>query len=92
MVSFIDVLDRATTGPMMTQKDFDVKVFIPTLRKILKKYDLKWDKKEVVNTDDNIADRVFEAAVDFYSAVGTYITDIERIITFTLVDMIAKIY
>ena len=35
MVNFIDVLDRAATGPMMTQKEFDIKVFIPTLRNIL---------------------------------------------------------
>lgn len=83
MVNFIDVLDRAATGPMMTQKDFDVKVFIPALRKVLKKYDLKWDKKQVVSTDDALADRVFEAAVEFYSEVGTYITDTERIIKFT---------
>ena len=26
MINFIDVIDRAATGPMMTQKDFDVKV------------------------------------------------------------------
>ena len=65
MVNFIDVIDRAATGPMMTQKDFDIKVFIPSLRKVLKKYDLKRKSEEVVNTDDGYADRVFEAAVDY---------------------------
>ncbi|MBN2322825.1 MAG: monomethylamine:corrinoid methyltransferase [Spirochaetes bacterium] len=83
MVNFIDVIDRATTGPMMTQKDFDVKVVIPTLRRTLKKYEIKYDRKEFVNTDDALADRIFEAAVDFYSEVGTYILDTERIIKFT---------
>lgn len=63
MVNFIDVLDRAATGPIMTQKEFDVKVVIPALGKVLKKYDIKWDKKEVVNTDDALANKVFEAAV-----------------------------
>ncbi len=83
MVNFIDVIDRAATGPMMTQKDFDVKVFIPSLRKVLKKYELTRRSDEVVNTDDSYADRVFEAAVEFYSEVGTYITNTERIIKFT---------
>ncbi len=83
MVNFIDVLERAATVPMMTQKEFDIKVFIPTLRNILKKYDLKWDRKEVVNTDDSLADRIYYAAVDFYAEVGTYILDTERIIKFT---------
>jgi hypothetical protein len=40
MVNFIDVIDRAATGPMMAQKDFDVKVFIPALRRALKKFDI----------------------------------------------------
>jgi len=91
MVNFIDVLDRATKGPMMTQKEFDVKVFIPSLRRVLKKYDLKWDRKENVNTDDTLADRVFEAAVEFYSEVGTYITDTERIIKFTKSEILEAV-
>lgn len=91
MVNFIDVLDRAATGPMMTQKDFDVKVFIPALRKVLKKYDLTYDKKEIVSTDDALADRVYEAAVEFYSEVGTYITDTERIIKFTRPEILEAV-
>jgi methylamine--corrinoid protein Co-methyltransferase len=91
MINFIDVLDRAATGPMMTQKDFDVKVFIPTLRKVLKNYDIKWDKKTAVNMNDSLADRVFEAAVDFYSEVGTYITDTERIIKFTKPEILEAV-
>jgi len=91
MVNFIDVIDRAATGPMMTQKDFDVKVFIPALRRTLKKYDIEWNKKEVVNTDDALADRIFEAAVDFYSEVGTYITDTERVIKFTKSEILGAV-
>jgi len=91
MVNFIDVLDRAASGQMMIQKDFDVKVFIPALRKVLKNYDIKWDKKTAVNMDDSLADRVFEAAVDFYSEVGTYITDTERVIKFTKQEILEAV-
>lgn len=91
MLNFIDVIDRAATGPMMTQKDFDVKVFIPSLRNVLKKYDLKRKSEEVVNTDDSYADRVFEAAVEFYSEVGTYITDTERIIKFSKAEVLEAV-
>ena len=91
MVNFIDVIDRAATGPMMTQKDFDIKVFIPSLRNVLKKYDLKRKSEEVVNTDDSYADRVFEAAVEFYSEVGTYITNTERIIKFSKAEVLEAV-
>jgi methylamine--corrinoid protein Co-methyltransferase len=41
--------------------------------------------------DDSLADRVFEAAVDFYSEVGTYITDTERIIKFTKPEILEAV-
>jgi len=91
MVNFIDVTDRAATGPMMLQKDYDTKVFIPALRRAIKKYDIKYDRKEMVNTDDDLADRIFEAAVDFYSEVGTYITDTERVIQFTKPEILEAV-
>lgn len=91
MVNFIDVIDRAATGPMMSQKDFDVKVFIPALRRALKKFDITYDRKEYVNTDDDLADRIFEAAVEFYSEVGTYITDTERVIQCTKSEILEAV-
>jgi len=87
MVNFLDVLERATSGPMMTQKDFDIKVFIPSLKNVLKKYDIVWDRRESINSDDNLSGRIFEAAVDFYSEVGTYLIDTERVIRFTKAEI-----
>jgi len=91
MVDFIEVCRRATTGSMMSQKDYDLKLFIPTLRKVLKKYNIKWNRKEVINTDDEFADRVFTAAIDFYSEVGTYIIDTERVINFSKSEILEAI-
>jgi methylamine--corrinoid protein Co-methyltransferase len=91
MVNFIDVIDRAATGPMMSQKDYDIKVFIPALRRVIKKYDIKYDRKEIVNTDDALADRIFKAAVEFYAEVGTYITDTERVIKFSEAEILEAV-
>ncbi len=43
MISFLEVLERATTGPMMSAKEYDMKVFIPGVRKVVKKYKIKFD-------------------------------------------------
>lgn len=91
MVDFVEVCNRAANGPMMTQKDYDLKSFIPALRRVLSKYNINWNRKEVINTDDDLADRVFEAAIDFYSEVGTYITDTERTIRFSKSEIIEAI-
>ena len=83
MINFLEVIERATTGPMMSAKEYDMKVFIPTVRKVVKKYKIKFDPANPCNTDDDLADRVYQAAVELYSIVGTYCTDTERVIHFT---------
>jgi len=91
MLNFIDVVERTTSGPKMTQKDFDIKVFIPAIRKIIQKYKITWDRKEIVNTNDDLADKIFEAAIDFYSKVGTYVLDTERVINFTKEEILEAV-
>ena len=83
MVSFIDVINRAWTGPYYSEKDYNLKVFVPILREIVKKYKIKCDPENVVPCDDDLADRIFKAGVELYASVGTYCVDTQRIIQFT---------
>ncbi len=92
MISFLDVLERATTGPMMSAKEFDMKVFIPTMRKIVKKYDITFDPETPCPWDDDLADRVYQAGLEFYSKVGTYCVDTERVIRFTKEEIETAVY
>ncbi len=83
MISFEDVVDRAMTGPLVPERDYDLKVFVPALRRILKKYEIRYDPQVVVPSDDEFADRLFRAGLEFYQEVGTYCVDTSRIIQFT---------
>ena len=87
MVSFMDVINRALTGPYYSEKDYNLKVFVPKLREIVKKYEVKYDPKNVVPSDDDLADRVFKAGVELYANVGTYCVDTQRIIQFTKAEI-----
>jgi len=75
MVSFTDVINRAWTGPYYSEKDYNLKVFVPKLKEVVKKYEIKCDPENVVPCDDDLADRV--------ASVGTYCVDTQRIIQFT---------
>ncbi len=81
-VNYQEVLYRAETGPLMKESDFDRKVG-KVARELVKKYDLKYNPDIVVNYDDDIADRFFEAALDFFVEVGVYVTEYQRVIKFT---------
>lgn len=88
MLSFNEVVKRALTGPICKENDFDLKVFVPKLKEVTKKYGIKYDPKNPVSQDDEAADRLFQAAIDFYSEVGTYCVDTERRMIFDRSEII----
>lgn len=83
MVDFLEICERALNGPIMTESDFDMKVFVPKLGQVLEQYDIRYDPNTPVPSDDALADRVFQAAVDFFSEVGVYCQDTNRVIQFS---------
>jgi methylamine--corrinoid protein Co-methyltransferase len=82
-VPFLDVIDRTFEGKFYSQEDFDMKVFVPELRKVVEKYKIKYDSNVLIPDDDDLADRIFQAGLEFYQKVGTYCVDTERVISFT---------
>ncbi|MFX0086488.1 MAG: monomethylamine:corrinoid methyltransferase [Candidatus Hodarchaeota archaeon] len=78
-----EVLDRAQTGPICLEKDFDLKYIVPELRRVIKDYDICFDPATPVPEDDLFADNLWNAAMDFYLEVGTLCTDTHRRILFT---------
>ncbi len=52
MPNFMDFIERANSGPILTEKDFDMKVFLPNLKDVVKKYDIRYDKENPVPSDD----------------------------------------
>jgi methylamine--corrinoid protein Co-methyltransferase len=91
MIPFIEIIDRSLNGPYCLQQDFDLKVFVPKLREVVNKYKIKFNPDIPIPWDDELADRVFQAAVEFYSDVGTYCIDMERIIKFTELEILEGI-
>ena len=68
---------------MMTEQDFDMKVFIPELRRIVTEYGIQYDKHNPVPADEKATDNLFEAAVEFLNLVGVYCQDTNRVIHFS---------
>ncbi|MFW9779885.1 MAG: monomethylamine:corrinoid methyltransferase [Candidatus Heimdallarchaeota archaeon] len=77
------ILDRAQTGPVCLEKDFDLKVLVPALRRVIKEYDISFDRTQPIPTDNDLADKLWEAAWDLYLEVGTLCTDTYRRILFS---------
>jgi hypothetical protein len=83
MVTFSEVVNRALNGPILMEKEFDQKIFMPKVAEKVAKYDVRYDRDVLVSAEDELADRVFQAALELYTEVGTYCIDSNRIIQFS---------
>ena len=84
MLSFSTVVERALSGPICTERDFDLDIFVPNLRKVIEKYGIEYDPQNPVPADDDLADRVWEAGMEFLVETGVYCPDTGSIIKFTV--------
>lgn len=75
-----EIMDRSKTGPFMDEDDFLPRRFTPTLKKLIQKYEIRYDPENPCPEDDAMADRVWQAAWELFREVGYYNTDTHRII------------
>ena len=80
MPNLLDFMERATTGPIFSENDFNMKVLIPNVRKVVKEFDIQYDPEDPLAADDALADRLFEAAVEFVVRTGLYCDATNRVI------------
>jgi methylamine--corrinoid protein Co-methyltransferase len=90
MLNYWDILLRCENGPLMKETDFDILVGAKA-RELARKYDIQFDRETIVPDDDDLADRVFEAAVDFTAEVGIYVSDTGRVIKLTRDEILSTI-
>jgi len=87
-MNIVDYLKKITEGSMYTEKDFYLKLMIPKIKKIIKEYDLHYNKESIIVNDDNLANRVFEAAIELIAEVGIYCENTNRVISFDKSEVI----
>ncbi len=83
MEDLLDICHRLTVGEKIAEESFDLDRVYFTLKGLIEKYDIKYDPENPVPDDDAMADRVFEAAVEFFVECGVFCKDTNRIAHFT---------
>ena len=84
----VEVLHRAETGPIMEEADFERHMVAPTIKRLIKEYGLKFDRQTIVPSDDDLADRLFQAGLDFAAEVGLFCQSTSRRIVWTRQELI----
>ena len=82
-----ETMARSQSGPFVEEDYFIKKSLMPTIKNVVKKYDIKYDPSQPVPADDDLADRIWQAAVELFLTVGTYNQDTHRVIHFSEAEL-----
>jgi methylamine--corrinoid protein Co-methyltransferase len=91
MPNLLDFMEQATKGPILSEDDFNMKRLIPNVRKIVREFDIRYTPENPVPSDNTLADRLFEAAIDFIVRTGVYCDDTNRVIQFEREEIVKAI-
>ena len=91
MLSLLDIAERMQKGPKMDENAWNMGLF-HKMNELTKKYQLYYPEDgSVFNMDDNLADRAFQAALDFMVEQGVYCLSTGRVIKFTEQEIMCTI-
>jgi len=68
--NYLELIERAYTGPVLKKEDWDFEQVALTTRRLVKKYQITWTHDEIVPNDPDLADRIFQAAVELAQSIG----------------------
>jgi methylamine---corrinoid protein Co-methyltransferase len=80
--NYLDIIERSNTGLKIKKEDWDLDFVVMTTRKLVKKYNLQWDKEQIVPSDPNFVDAVFRAGLELVQTIGVYCISTGRVIQF----------
>ena len=87
---FWEILNRSKAGPIVEEKQYDLALFKKT-QELQKKYGIKYDPAKPVDTEGELADRIYRAGVELFLDLGTYCTTTKRVIKVTEKELMEEI-
>lgn len=89
----MDVLERAHKGPVCKENEWNIKVIPQTMAEQARKYGLQntCDPSNLINQDDDLADRFFQAGLDAAVETGMLCTDTHRVIKFSREEILSAV-
>ena len=76
----LDIIERSLNGPMVEEEGFNSKYVTDGIYRVVKEYGIKLQGDSILNHDNDLIDRVWAAALDFFSSCGVYCQSTGRII------------
>src|SRR4030066_1615665 len=75
------IVNRSENGPFMKEPDFE-RALSKRTAELVKQYELKFNPQTPIPSDDEMADRLYQAGVDLFVELGVFNQTTERRILF----------
>ena len=91
MITLLEIAERTQTGEKIEDKKWDT-LFYETISRLVKKYDIAHPiEHRFINTDDDMVERAYEAAVEFLETMGIYCLTTKRRVALTRQEILTAI-
>jgi hypothetical protein len=90
MIEFWEVVHRSETGELMEERKYD-RLLGQKSKEIVNRYQIKYNPEQVIPSDDALADRIFEAALDLFIEIGMYNADTGRVMKFSRKEVLESL-
>ena len=87
----LDILDRANQGPVVDERAFDLEHVASGIARVTRDYEISFDRGIFIQQDDEMIDRVWNAALDFLVGCGVYHGDLGRVLVYTKDEILAAV-
>jgi hypothetical protein len=81
-ISMTEIIERAITGKVCKERDFDMKVF-KRANELAKEYGVSYDPENPVPNDHGLANSIFKAGFQLFCELGAYCISTNKIIGFS---------
>ena len=82
MPPYLDLIERFNTGQAISKNDWDFDHIVMPVRSLVKKYQIRWDPAQPIPNDPELADRLYQAAIELAYQAGCYSLNTGRFLTF----------
>ncbi len=86
----MDILDRVENGPIVEETLWDMQLVPEAVNGLLKKYQIKMKSpaEEIVSSDNDLADRLFQAGLELVEELGAFCVSTSRRIQFSQTEIL----
>jgi methylamine--corrinoid protein Co-methyltransferase len=91
MITLLEIAERTQTGEKIEDKKWD-KIFYENITRLVKKYGITVPSEHrFINMDDDLAERAFQAALEFLETTGIYCLTTRRKVALTREEILTAI-